>query len=142
MVSAQNWNEVSEGQVFTLTEPMDSQRLVIWAAASGDFYQIHYDDDFAKGNNLPDIIVHGALKGMLVGRLLDEICGDSGRITNFGVSYRGMDPARQDLTVHATVIKKYEENGEHLLDLEVGVKQEDGSTETTPGTATIAIPTN
>ena len=68
MVSAQNWNEVSEGQVFTLTEPMDSQRLVIWAAASGDFYQIHYDDDFAKGNNLPDIIVHGALKGMLVGR--------------------------------------------------------------------------
>jgi hypothetical protein len=51
-----------------------------------------------------------------------------------------MDPARQDLTVHATVIKKYEENGEHLLDLEVGVKQEDGSTETTPGTATIAVP--
>ena len=77
---------------------------------------------------------------MLVGRLLDEICGDSGRITNFGVSYRGMDPARQDLTVHATVTKKYEENGEHLLDLEVGVKQEDGSTETTPGTATISIP--
>jgi hypothetical protein len=51
-----------------------------------------------------------------------------------------MDPARQDLTVHATVTKKYEENGEHLLDLEVGVKQEDGSTETTPGTATISIP--
>ena len=128
MVSAQNWNSVSEGQVFTLTEPMDSQRLVVWAAASGDFYQIHYDDDFAKGNNLPDIIVHGALKGMLVGRLLDEICGDSGRITNWGVSYRGMDPARQDLTVHATVTRKYEENGDHLLDLEVGTSKNNNVT--------------
>ena len=140
MVEAQNWNAVSEGQEFILTEEMDSQRLVVWAAASGDFYQIHYDDDFAKGNNLPDIIVHGALKGMLVGRLLDEICGTEGQIKNWGVSYRGMDPARRDLTIHATVTKKYEEDGEKLLDLEVGVKQDDGSTETTPGTATVALP--
>ena len=47
MVEAQSWNAVSEGQEFILTEEMDSQRLVVWAAASGDFYQIHYDDDFA-----------------------------------------------------------------------------------------------
>ena len=140
MGEAQSWNAVSEGQEFILTEEMDSQRLVVWAAASGDFYQIHYDDDFAKGNNLPDIIVHGALKGMLVARLLDEICGTEGRIKNWGVSYRGMDPARHDLTIHATVTKKYEEDGEKLLDLEVGVKQDDGSTETTPGTATVALP--
>ena len=51
-----------------------------------------------------------------------------------------MDPARRDLTIHATVTKKYEEDGEKLLDLEVGVKQDDGSTETTPGTATVALP--
>ena len=36
------WDDVEEGQEFNLIEPMDSQRLVIWAAASGDFYQIHY----------------------------------------------------------------------------------------------------
>ena len=133
------WDDVSEGQEISLQEPMSSQRLVIWAAASGDFYQIHYDDGFAKGNNLPDIIVHGALKGMLVGRLVDEWKGPEGRIVNWGVSYRGMDPARQDLRVWAKVTKKYEEDGEARVDLNVGVAQPDG-TETTPGTATVALP--
>ena len=79
------WDDVEEGQEFNLIEPMDSQRLVIWAAASGDFYQIHYDDNYAKDNKLPDIIVHGALKGMLVGRLLDEWKGEGGSIKNLSL---------------------------------------------------------
>ncbi|MDA0364301.1 MAG: MaoC/PaaZ C-terminal domain-containing protein [Chloroflexi bacterium] len=134
------WNDVSEGQELpALDEEMSSQRLVVWAAASGDFYQIHFDDDFAKGNNLPDIIVHGALKGMLVGRLIDEWIGDEGRIVQWGVSYRGMDPARQNIRVWGKVTKKYEQGGEGLVDLEVGCAQPNG-TETTPGTATVMLP--
>ncbi|MEE9280418.1 MAG: MaoC/PaaZ C-terminal domain-containing protein [Myxococcota bacterium] len=133
------WDDVSEGQEISLQEPMSSQRLVIWAAASGDFYQIHYDDGFAKSNDLPDIIVHGALKGMMVGRLLDEWTGDDGRIVSWNVSYRGMDPARQDLRIWGKVTKKYDEGGEGRVDLNVGVTQPDG-TETTPGSATVALP--
>ena len=134
------WDDVKEGQdIPALDEEMASQRLVVWAAASGDFYQIHYDDNFAKGNNLPDIIVHGALKGMLVGRLLDEWVGDEGRIVQWGVSYRGMDPARQNIKVWGKVTKKYEQNGEGYVDLEVGCQQPNG-TQTTPGTATVVLP--
>jgi acyl dehydratase len=133
------WDDIEEGQEFSLIEPMDSQRLVIWAAASGDFYQIHYDDNYAKDNKLPDIIVHGALKGMLVGRLLDEWKGEDGSIKNWDVSYRGMDPAREDLTIWAKITKKYQENDENLVDLDVGVAQPDG-TQTTPGTATVSLP--
>ena len=134
------WDDVDEGAEIALeNEEMSSQRLVVWAAASGDFYQIHYDDSFAKNNQLPDIIVHGALKGMLIGRLLDEWIGSDGRIVNWGVSYRGMDPAREPLKVWGTVTKKYEEDGEGLIDLDVGVAQADGK-QTTPGTATVALP--
>ncbi len=133
------WNDVNEGDEVSLDEQFSSQRLVLWAAASGDFYQIHYDDDFAKKNNLPDIIVHGALKGMLIGRLLDEWTGDEGRIVKWGVSYRGMDQARQDLKVWARVARKYEEDGEGRLDLEVGLTNAEGKNGT-PGTATIALP--
>ena len=60
-----HWDDVSEGQEISLNEPMSSQRLVMWAAASGDFYQIHYDEGFAVGTGLEGVIVHGALKGML-----------------------------------------------------------------------------
>ena len=134
------WDDIEEGAEIALEkEEMSSQRLVVWAAASGDFYQIHYDDGFAENNRLPGIIVHGALKGMLIGRLLAEWTGSEGRIVNWGVSYRGMDPARQDLRVWGKVTKKYEQDGEALLDLDVGVAQPDG-TQTTPGTATVALP--
>lgn len=134
------WDDVKEGQELpALDEEMSSQRLVVWAAASGDFYQIHYDDNFAKGNNLPDIIVHGALKGMLIGRLLDEWVGEEGRIVKWGVSYRGMDPARRNVKVWGKITKKYEQGGEGLVDLDVGVAQPNG-TQTTPGTATVMLP--
>ena len=140
MPSAQTWwDDVEEGAELSLTEEMSSQRLVVWAAASGDYYQIHYDDGFAKNNGLPGIIVHGALKGMIVGRLLDEWCGDAGRVVRWNVSYRGMDPARQDLRVWARVERKYEDDGEARVDLAVGVTGGDGA-ETTPGTATVTLP--
>ncbi|MDA0269676.1 MAG: hypothetical protein DWG83_00110 [Chloroflexi bacterium] len=138
MPSAQTWDAVSEGQEFELVEASDSQRLVIWAAASGDFYQIHYDDNFAKNNKLPDIIVHGALKGMWVGKLLDEIAGDNGWVKQWDVSYRGMDIAREDVTIFGKITKKYEQGGEHLVDLEVGVRRKDGSV-STPGTGTLRL---
>ena len=133
------WDDVTEGLEFSLTEEMSSQQLVIWAAASGDFYQIHYDDAFARGNDLPGIIVHGALKGMLVGRLLDEWRGDGGRIVSWRVSYRGMDPVGNDLQVWGRVTRKYEHDGEGRVEVDVGVRQP-GGVETTPGAATIALP--
>ncbi|PKN81892.1 MAG: hypothetical protein CVU47_05105 [Chloroflexi bacterium HGW-Chloroflexi-9] len=138
MPAAQTWDSVSEGQEFETVEASDSQRLVIWAAASGDFYQIHYDDNFAKNNKLPDIIVHGALKGMWVGKLLDEIAGDDGWVKQWDVSYRGMDIAREDVTIFGKITKKYEQGGEHLVDLEVGVRRKDGSV-STPGTGTVRL---
>ena len=42
------WDDVTEGHEVSIVEEMPSQRLVIWAAASGDFYQIHYDDSIAE----------------------------------------------------------------------------------------------
>lgn len=134
------WDEVAEGQEIALVEEMSTQRLVIWAAAVADYYQIHYDESIAIANDLPGIIVHGALKGMLVGRLLDEFVGEQGRIVRWGVAYRGMDRARVPITVWGKVTRKYEDGGRALLDLNVGVRQQDDTTETTPGTATVELP--
>ena len=75
-----HFEDVAEGQAVTpVTQHCDSQRLVYWAAGSGDFYQIHYDKDFAQRTGLPDRIVHGALKHALLGRMLHQWAGDQGR---------------------------------------------------------------
>src|SRR3990172_2269583 len=114
------FEDVTEGQaVTTLTQHCDSQRLVYWAAGSGDFYQIHYDKDFAQRTGLPDRIVHGALKHALLGRLLHEGIGPQGRAVRLACQYRGMDMVDKDVVCRGTVTAKRTENGRNLVELEV-----------------------
>jgi acyl dehydratase len=134
------FEDVSEGQeIPKLVQSCDSQRLVLWAAGSGDYYQIHYDKDFAQNTGLPDRITHGALKHALLGRLLDEWSGDGGRVRRVACSYRGMDMIDKDVTCRGIVTGKRQENGSNVVDLEVWTEDPDGN-KTTPGTAVVELP--
>ena len=134
------FEDVSQGQeVTTLTQHCDSQRLVYWAAGSGDFYQIHYDKDFAQRTGLPDRIVHGALKHALLGRMLHEWAGDEGRVKRVACQYRGMDMVEKDVTCKGIVTGKRSQDGENLVDVEVWTVTPEGQ-KTTPGTATVSLP--
>ena len=134
------FEDVQESQeIPTLTDKCTSQRLVMWAAASGDFYQIHYDKDFAQGNGLPDRITHGALKHALLGRLLHEWVGDGGRVKKVACQYRGMDMVNEDVICHGVVKRKYQEGGENLVDLDLWTETPQGQ-KTTPGTGVVALP--
>ncbi|MBH81526.1 MAG: dehydratase [Gammaproteobacteria bacterium] len=133
------WEEVSEGmELPELKKNCSTQQLVLWAAGSGDFYQIHYDLEFAKSTGLDGLIVHGALKHAFLGQLLHDWIGNEGRIKRFGCSYRGMDVPNQDIMCRGKVVKKYEENGERLVDVQVWTENPEGK-QTTPGTATVRL---
>ncbi len=133
------WDSITEGQAITeLKKNCSTQQLVQWAAGSGDFYQIHYDKDFAVGTGLSNIIVHGALKNAFLGQLVHDWMGPNGRIKKYGCSYRGMDYPNQDITCKGIVRRKYEEGGEKLVDLEIWSENPEGN-KTTPGTATVAF---
>ena len=137
---AVTWAEVQEGMsIPELKKNCSTQQLVVWAAASGDFYQIHYDDQFAKNTGLSGIIVHGALKNAFLGQLVHDWIGNTGRIKKYGCSYRGMDFPNQDITCKGVVTRKFEENGEKLVELEIWTEMADGK-KTTPGTATVVLP--
>ncbi len=132
--------DVSQGQeVPTLTQHCDSQRLVMWAAASGDFYQIHYDKDFAQRTGLPDRIVHGALKHALLGRMLAQWAGPQGRVVRVACQYRGMDLVDKDVVCKGIATGKRTEDGNHLVDLDVWAEDPDGN-KTSPGTAVVSLP--
>ena len=134
------WDDVQEGQeIPALKKTPSTQQLVQWAAGSGDFYQIHYDVEFAKSNNLPGLIVHGALKHAFLGQMLHDWVRYDGHIVKYGVSYRGMDYPPQEMTCRGIVKRKYEENGEGLVDLEIWTENPEGQ-KTTPGTATVVLP--
>ena len=48
------FEDIEEGtELPTLRKDPTTHQLVKYAGASGDYYQIHYDLNFAKANNLP-----------------------------------------------------------------------------------------
>ena len=145
------FEDIKEGdEIPQLVKNCSTQQLVMWAAGSGDFYQIHYDPGFATGTGLKDIIVHGALKNAFLGQLVQDWVGEKGRIVRYGCSYRGMDFPNQDIVCRGIITKKYQDGGENRIDLEIwcetGKALDDGrpknpeGQKTTPGTATVALP--
>ena len=134
------FEDTREGQeITTLVQNCDSQRLVFWAAGSGDYYQIHYDKDFAQGTGLPERIVHGALKHALLGRMLHEWMGEQGRVRRLACQYRSMDMIDKDVTCKGVVTGRKTEDGQAVVELEVWTEDPAGN-KTTPGTATVSLP--
>jgi len=134
------WEDIQEGNSLPpLKKNATPRQLVRWAGASGDFYEIHYDKDFALGNNLPGIIIHGALKSAWLGQRLDNWVGEKGRIMSYGCSYRGMDVPNDELTLTGVVTKKYVEGSEHIVEADIWLENSRGE-KTTPGKAKVVLP--
>jgi acyl dehydratase len=122
-----------------LVKNCTTQQLVMWAAGSGDMYPIHYDKDFAAGNGLPGVIVHGALKNAFLGQMLHDWVGEKGDIKRYGCQYRGMDVPGQDITCRGVITNKLQEGGQNLVELDIWTEKPDGD-KTTPGKATVILP--
>src|ERR1700684_1398273 len=126
-------------EIGSLEKNSHIQHLVRYAGASGDFYQIHYDKDFALKNHLPGVILHGALKNAFLGQLMTDFAGERGRLRKLSVQYRGMDQPGTPVTCKGKVIKKYVDGGNHLVDCEIWLENAQGE-KTTPGSATVILP--
>ena len=134
------FDDVNEGdEIPSLKKNCSTQQLVLWAAASGDFYQIHYDKDFAQSTGLKGLIVHGALKNAFLGQLVHDWVGDPARVRSFGCQYRGMDEPSQDIVCRGVVTKKYSEGNQNFVELDIWTENPQGQ-KTTPGTAVVTLP--
>ena len=134
------WDDVQEGtELPDLVKNPTTQQLVMYAGASGDYYQIHYDKDFAKNNELDDVILHGALKNAFLGHLVTKWMGPEGDLKRLACQYRGMDIPGTPITAKGVVTRKYQEQGVNLVDCEIWLENQKGE-KTTPGSATVALP--
>ena len=134
------WEDVSEGsEIPALVKHPTTRQLVQYAGASGDFYEIHYDKDFAESTGLPGVIIHGALKNAFLGQLVTDWAGPAGVLKRLTCQYRGMDVPGQPITARGTVTRVYQENGEKLVECEIWLENPSGEN-TTPGSATVALP--
>ena len=120
-----------------LRDMLTPRRLVMFAGAATDFYEIHYDRDYAASLGLPGLLVHGLLKNALLGRFLHEWVAPAGRVIAYGCEYRGMDAPGEELVCRGVVREAHRQSG--VIELEIRVEKSDG-TVTTPGFGRVLLP--
>ena len=134
------FDDVQEGmELPTLRKDPTTQQLVMYAGASGDYYQIHYDLEFAKNNGLPNVILHGALKNAYLGQVVTDWIGEWGTLKKLSVQYRGMDTPGTPAYAKGVVKKKYVQDGENVVECEIWLENHEGN-RTTPGSAVATLP--
>ncbi len=134
------FEDIEVGHELTPLEKFPTtQQLVKYAGASGDYYQIHYDKDFALANKLPGVILHGALKNAFLGQLMTDFAGDEGWLRKLSVQYRGMDQPGHAVTAKGKVTKKRVDGNDHVVECDIWLENDKGE-KTTPGSAVVILP--
>lgn len=127
------------GEIAPLTKHPTTRQLVMWAGASGDYNEIHYDKDFAQGRGLPGVIVPGQMVCSFLGQLLGDWMGETGVLRKLSCSYKNMNFPGEALTCKGTVTRKHVEDEEHFVECSLWVENEKGE-KTITGKATVVLP--
>ncbi len=109
--------------------------LVKYAGASGDYNPMHTDEVAAQAAGLPSVFGHGMFSMGLLGRALTDWAGP-GNLTNYRVRFTKQTWPGETLTTSITVTDKREEDGRKLVDVEVGLANQDGEAKLA-GSATV-----
>lgn len=123
----------------TLIKRPTPRQMVMWAGVSGDYYEIHYDKDFALSLGLPNILVQASLVASFLAQLITDWMGEGGTLKRFQTSNRQMLFPHQDIICKGTVAKKYIRDGEHYIECEVWAENEGGE-KAVLGVAVITLP--
>jgi acyl dehydratase len=111
--------------------------LALYCGASGDHNPIHVDIDFAKSAGVPDVFAHGMLSMAWLGRLLTNWVPQKS-IREFSVRFAAITQVGEVVACRATVLEKFEANGEQRLRLAVTTSNQTGEIKLS-GEAVVAI---
>jgi acyl dehydratase len=117
--------------------PLTRTMFVRYAGASGDFNPMHHDDTIATQVGNPSVFGHGMLTMGLAARVVKDWFGAES-IRRLQVRFAKQVWPGDVLTATATVTGKRDEGGEHLVDLDLVVENQNGDKAIT-GSATAAV---
>ncbi len=123
-----------------LQKQADTETLVRWAGASGDYAKIHYDKDAAIERGFSEgVILHGKLKFAWLGQLVTDWITPRGIVKSMTCQYRGQDRPGDIVTCAGEVSNTYVKDGEHYVECRIWTENQKGE-KTTPGTAIVVLP--
>lgn len=110
-----------------------------YAAVNDEFVYLHMDDEVGKAAGQGAAFGMGNLRWAYVLDALRDWVGDDCRVRELSMQFRAINHKNDVLTTVATVKQKRVEGGEHLIDLEINVRNQEGAM-TAPGHATVVVP--
>jgi len=133
------YDDVAEGDAAPeFSHELGRTDLVMYAGASGDFNPMHTDEVAARAAGLPSVFGHGMFTMGLLAKAVTDYVG-VGNLRLYKVRFTKQTWPGEVLTTHVRVAKKYEDDGERLVDLECEVVNQNGEAKVS-GLATAALP--
>jgi acyl dehydratase len=137
-VTAVNFDALSVGEARSEEFPALTRTMFVkYAGASGDFNPMHHDDTIASQVGNPSVFGHGMLTMGLAARVVKDWFGPEA-IRRLQVRFAKQVWPGDVLTCKATVTGKRDDNGEHVVDLDLVVENQNGDKAIT-GSATAAV---
>ncbi|MDO8671519.1 MAG: MaoC/PaaZ C-terminal domain-containing protein [Dehalococcoidia bacterium] len=134
------WEDVKEeDEIPSFSLKIDETRIVKQVSGSQDFYPVHHDREFARAGGHPDIFVNTGFMRACFGRLITSWIGDDGFLRKFTMQMRKMNRPGDTMTLKGKVVRKYSEDGNHLVECDVWAEN-DREGITTPSSAIVILP--
>ena len=134
------WDELQEGTKAPRREygALTRTDFVRYQGASGDFNPIHHDEEFATSAGFPSVFSVGMLQAGILGCYCTEWLGAE-NVRRFSVQFREQVWPGDHLVCEATVRRRFEEDGERRVDLELLVTRQESGGAAIKGQATFAV---
>jgi acyl dehydratase len=134
------YEDIEIGNLLPPLRKMPTPRqMVMWAGSSGDFYEIHYDKEFALKLGLPDILVQGGLVASFLAQMITDWIGEYGTLKKLQTVNKQMMFPHKNITCKGKVVNKYIKDNQCLIECEIWAEGGEKSV-LVVGNAVVALP--
>src|SRR5713101_4322807 len=134
------WDDLNEGTAAEPCEygPISRTDFVRYQGASGDFNPIHHDEEFAQRAGFPSAFSPGMLAAGILASYATDWLG-AANVRRFSVQFREQVWPGDHLLCSGSVARRYEQDGEHRVDLELLCTRVESGGSAIKGEATFVV---
>lgn len=119
-------------------DPITEVQIVKYAGASGDFNPLHVVHSFGEKAGYGGVIAHGMLIMGFLAQMVTDWLSDN-FVKKIGVNFKAVSKPADTITCRGEVIKKFCENNQNLVEIEMSAINQRGETAAT-GSAIVVLP--
>ena len=134
------WEDVQVGQQLAgFSMHLGWTSMALQVSGSQDWNLIHHDATFARGSGHDDLLYNTGWTSATLARVLTDWIGRDGWLARLEIRMAKTNGPGESIQANAKVVRKYEEEGARLLDLDLWIDN-DAKGITTTGVATVRLP--